>query len=661
MDHALSAIGEGRSRVVIENVQPTIDAGQFDIKRTPGEPIQITADVFADGHDVVRAQLLHHKQGESAWRVQPLEPLVNDAWRGRFVLSEVGRHEFVIRGWVDPFGTWHRDFKKRLAAGQDVKVDLQIGARLIGEAAARAAASESDAADQDAHRLRHWHDVLASGEDVAAYEAAAAELDELTARYPDLRFATVTAPFGVVVDCELARFSSWYELFPRSTSGDSQRHGTFREAIGWLPRIAEMGFDVIYLPPIHPIGDQFRKGKNNRVEAEPGDVGSPWAIGAAEGGHQAIHPQLGTLDDFHALLAEARARGIDLALDIAFQCSPDHPYVKEHPEWFRHRPDGTIQYAENPPKKYQDIYPFDFETSDWQALWRELTEVFLYWCEQGVRIFRVDNPHTKALPFWEFCIAEVKARFPETIFLSEAFTRPKIMYRLAKLGFTQSYTYFTWRNTKQDFTEYLTELTQTPVREFFRPSFWPNTPDILPEHLQTGSRAAFVARLILAGTLSSNYGIYGPAFENMEHLPREAGSEEYLDSEKYEIRAWDFSKPENLGSVIGLVNRIRRENPALQYTAGLVFHPTDNDQLLCFSKSVPDGGNRLVVVVNLNFQGEEHGFIELKLEELGLSIDRPYQLHDLLNDETFHWQGDRNFVKLDPAIWPAHIFRVAQA
>ncbi len=422
-----------------------------------------------------------------------------------------------------------------------------------------------------------------------------------------------------------------------------------------------MGFDVLYLPPIHPIGRTYRKGKNNRTEATPQDVGSPWAIGAEEGGHKAIHPELGTLDDLHALVAAAQERDIDVALDIAFQCSPDHPYVSEHPEWFRKRPDGTIQYAENPPKKYQDIYPFDFETSDWQALWRELTDVFLYWCEQGIRVFRVDNPHTKAFSFWEFCIREVKRHYPEAIFLSEAFTRPHVMYRLAKLGFTQSYTYFTWRNTKAEFTEYFEELAQTEVAEFFRPNLWPNTPDILPEHLQVGGRPAFVARLVLAGTLSGNYGIYGPTFETMQHLPREAGSEEYLDSEKYQVRTWHFDDPEDLAGMIKTVNLARRENPALQSNANLVFHPTDNDRILCYSKRTDDGSNVIVTVVNLNFHGMEQGFVDLRLNDLGLAGDRPYQLHDLLSDKMFTWTGGRNYVQLVPENMPAHIFRVAQA
>jgi starch synthase (maltosyl-transferring) len=420
-----------------------------------------------------------------------------------------------------------------------------------------------------------------------------------------------------------------------------------------------MGFDVVYLPPIHPVGTNFRKGKNNATSASAADVGSPWAIGSPEGGHTAIHPQLGTLADLQALVADAAARGIDVALDIAFQCSPDHPYVSEHPEWFRRRPDGTIQYAENPPKKYQDIYPFDFETTAWQSLWRELTEVVLFWCEQGIRIFRVDNPHTKPFAFWEFLIGQVKAKYPEAIFLAEAFTRPKIMYRLAKLGFTQSYTYFTWRNTKAELTEYFTELALSDVREFFRPNLWPNTPDILPEHLQTGGRAAFVGRLVLAATLGANYGIYGPAFENLEHEPREPGSEEYLNSEKYEVKAWDFSRPQNISTVIAQVNRARRENPALQRDAGLAFHPTDNEQLLCYSKRSEDGANRVLVVVNLNFHGAERGTLDLRLAELGLSPDRPFEVQDLLQAKKFTWQGARNFVELDPQHSPTHVFRIS--
>ncbi len=655
MDQPSLSARDGRRRVAIENVQPAVDCGRYAAKRTLGETVVVTADVFADGHDIVQAQVLSRQQGTERWHATPMVPLGNDRWQGEFTVKELGRYEFTVRGWVDAFETWHRDLKKRIDAGQDIAVDLRIGAQLLGQCASRAAG-------EDAGRLQHWQSVLAGGGGVAGYEAAAHELAEITARYPDLQFSTTCDTlFPVVVDRERARFSTWYELFPRSTTGDEHRHGTFRDCIAWLPRLAEMAFDVLYLPPIHPIGSTFRKGKNNSTEAGPEDVGSPWAIGSPEGGHKAIHPQLGTLDDLHSLIAASQEHGIDIALDIAFQCSPDHPYVQEHPEWFRQRPDGTIQYAENPPKKYQDIYPFDFETSDWQAMWRELTDVFLYWCRQGVRIFRVDNPHTKAFPFWEYCIGEVKSHYPEAIFLAEAFTRPKVMYRLAKLGFTQSYTYFTWRNHKAEFIEYFTELTQTPVREYFRPNLWPNTPDILPGHLQTDNRAAYIARLVLAGTLSGNYGIYGPAFETMQHLPRERGSEEYLDSEKYQIRAWDFHQTDKLTSVIATVNHARRRNPALQTNSSLAFHPTDNDRLICYTKQSDDRSDLVLVVVNLNFHQTEQGFVELPLAELGLAGDRPYQLHDLLTDQTFHWQGSRNFVQLNPYEMPAHILRVAQA
>jgi len=421
-----------------------------------------------------------------------------------------------------------------------------------------------------------------------------------------------------------------------------------------------MGFDVVYLPPIHPIGQQFRKGKNNATTTLPGEPGSPWAIGSAAGGHKAIHPELGTLDDFRALIAAAREYDIDIAIDIAFQSSPDHPYVKQHPEWFRHRPDGTVQYAENPPKKYQDIYPFDFETPAWESLWRELTDVVLHWCGQGVKIFRVDNPHTKAFAFWECLIGEVKSQYPEVIFLSEAFTRPKIMYRLAKLGFTQSYTYFTWRNSKQEFIEYLTELTQTKVQEYFRPNFWPNTPDILPPHIQTGSRAASIARVVLAATLSSNYGLYGPTFELLETTPREEGSEEYLNSEKYEIRQWDLDQPHSLRGVISLVNRARREHPALQHNRNLRFHEIDNDQLLCYSKQSPDRTDTVLCVVNLDFHAPQHGWLRLPLGELGLDPHRPVDVVDLLDGSTFRWTEERNFVALDPRERPAHVFHVRQ-
>ncbi len=473
---------EGHRRVVIEGVEPLIDGGRFPIKRVVGESVTVEADVFADGHDRVETRLLFRAEAEVDWTEVPMESLGNDRWRGEFTVKEMGRYRYTIEGWISRFGTWRADLTKRLEAGQDVGVDLLIGADLIEEAASRAPASE-------ARRLRGWAGGLRKPADAA--ERAGMALDEelgaIAVAYSGRGRATrYDLEAAVVVDRLRARYSTWYEVFPRSCAAEPGRHGTFRDCEEWLPYIAGMGFDVLYLPPIHPIGRSFRKGRNNSVTAEPADVGSPWAIGADEGGHTAIHPDLGTLEDFRHLIARAREAGLEIALDIAFQCSPDHPWVREHPEWFRRRPDGTIQYAENPPKKYQDIYPLDFETQAWRELWQALRDVMVYWIEQGVRILRVDNPHTKALPFWEWALNDIKAGYPDVLFLSEAFTRPRVMHRLAKLGFSQSYTYFTWRNTKAELAEYFTELTRTAAREYFRPNLWPNTPDILPEFLQVG-------------------------------------------------------------------------------------------------------------------------------------------------------------------------------
>jgi starch synthase (maltosyl-transferring) len=455
-----------------------------------------------------------------------------------------------------------------------------------------------------------------------------------------------------VVDPVKARFSSWYELFPRSL-------GTFRDVIAHLPYVAELGFDVLYLPPIHPIGATARKGKNNAVAAAPGDVGSPWAIGAREGGHKAIHPELGNFDDFALLVEKANELNISIALDIAFQCSPDHPYVKAHPKWFRRRPDGTVQYAENPPKKYQDIYPFDFESEEWPELFDELKSVFEFWISKGVKIFRVDNPHTKPFALWEYVIPGIKASHPEVIFLSEAFTRPRIMHRLAKVGFSQSYTYFTWRNTKQELTEYLTELASEDEREYFRPNLWPNTPDILHATLQQGGRAAFIARLVLAATAGASYGIYGPAFELMEHVPREPGSEEYLNSEKYEIKRWDVDRADSLRTLIARLNRIRKENPALQSDWSLKFHGIDNDRLICFSKK--EGDNLVLVIVSLDPRYVQSGWTSLDLDELGLSSDQSFQVDDLLGGGQYAWRGARNYVELNPHALPAHVLRIRAA
>ncbi|MCI0693081.1 alpha-1,4-glucan--maltose-1-phosphate maltosyltransferase [candidate division KSB1 bacterium] len=646
-------LNNGRNRVIIENVKPEIDAGRFPSKRAVGEKVVVLADVFADGHDAVFAQLLYKKQTDGGWKEIPMKFLENDRWQGEFTVKELGIYFYTIEGWVDHFLTWRKDIKKKFDADQNIKVDLLSGVELVEAAANRAKGEDANALSEFAETIKNEKDFAAAVE-----VALSRGLLALVEKYPDKRFATrYDKELAVVVDREKARFSAWYERFPRSCSPKPGKHGTFKDCEAILPEIARMGFDVFYLPPIHPIGKINRKGKNNSPATKPDDVGSPWAIGSDEGGHKAIHPQLGTLEDFQRLVKKAQDHGVEIAMDLAYQCAPDHPYVKEHPEWFKKRPDGTIQYAENPPKKYQDIFPINFESEDWEALWQELKSVVEFWIGHGVRIFRVDNPHTKAFPFWKWMIGEIKRDYPETIFLSEAFTRPKVMYRLAKLGFTQSYTYFTWRNTKKEFTDYLTELTQTEVSEFFRPNFWPNTPDILPEHLQFGGRPAFMLRLVLAATLSSNYGIYGPAFELCvsEALP---GKEEYLNSEKFELKNWDWNQEGNLRDFIARVNKIRKENPALHATQNLKFYEVDNDHLLFYGKATEDLSNIILVVVNLEPFRAHSGWLKVPIGEFGIDFKQAYLVHDLLSDDKYFWQGELNYVELNPQILPAQIFRL---
>ncbi len=581
-------------RVIIERVQPQIDGGRFPIKRTPGESVSITADIFADGHDTLAGVLKYRfvpsgrppaGPAPRTWQEIALTPLGNDAWSASFVVSELGEYEYVLEAWVE------------------------------GESADRSHATVSE---------------------------------------PVLR---------VTVDPERARFSAWYEMFPRSCTPDPARGGTLRDAEARLPAIAAMGFDVLYLPPVHPIGRTHRKGRNNALTAAPGDPGSPWAIGAPEGGHTAVDPGLGTLDDFNRFVQAAERHGMVVALDIALQASPDHPWVKEHPHWFRHRPDGSIQCAENPPKKYEDIYPFDFESRDWPALWDALRDVFLFWLSHGVRIFRVDNPHTKPFRFWEWVIGDVRRRHPDAIFLAEAFTRPAPMRHLAKAGFNQSYTYFTWRNSGGELREYLTELTRTELQQYMRPNFFANTPDILHEYLQTGGRPAFEVRLILAATLSATYGIYS-GFELCENTPVRHGSEEYLHSEKYELRPRDWHQAGNLNELIARVNAIRRAHPALQFNDSLQFHDTDNPALLFFSKSVPSHlrtpapshhSNRIFVVANTDPHFLQHGHVRVPTGELGLGAGQSYVVEDLLDDATYVWRGDWNYVRLEPSERMAHI------
>jgi len=644
MEHPMR---EARCRVVIEHVDPEVDAGRFPIKRTAGERVVVEADVFAEGHDELACVLLHRRAGETEWQEAPMRPLVNDRWRGEFNVGEPGGHVYTLEGWVDHFHTWVRDLVRRMEAGQDVTVELQIGAVLVTGAAGRAAGA-------DAARLRE-HAAALTGP-TGGHRALSLELAELMARYPDRCFATrYERELQVLVDRERARFGAWYEMFPRSAARVRGRHGTFKDVEARLPYVAGMGFDVLYLPPIHPIGRTHRKGRNNSVKCEKGDVGSPWAIGGPEGGHKSIHPDLGTLEDFRHLVVAAKRHGLEIAMDVAFQASPDHPYVREHPEWFKHRPDGSIQYAENPPKKYEDIYPFDFETENWRELWQELLSIVLFWAGHGVRIFRVDNPHTKPFAFWEWLIAEVRRAHPEVIFLSEAFTRPKVMYRLAKVGLSQSYTYFAWRNTAYELYQYFSELSQQAIREFFRPNLWPNTPDILTEYLQTGGRPAFQARLILAATLGASYGIYGPPLEALEGRARESGSEEYLDSEKYQLRDW---KPDDgMHELITIVNRIRRDNPALQTDRGLRFHLAENEQLLAYSKSTPDNSNVVLTVVNVDPHHVQRGMVNLPLDELGIDSERPYQAHELISGARYFWSGPRNYVEINPLAMPAQVFR----
>ncbi len=641
-------------KVIIESVRPEVDCGRFAIKRTIGDRVVVTADIFADGHDVLYAVLRHRPDSQSEWQEVPMEALVNDQWQAEFRVEAEGRHFFTLQAWPDRFLSWSRDIVKKLDAKQDLSVDILVGVQLIETAAQRASRKDRGFLATCAEEIKRLAVRDMPG---AVNMAISPDLRALMIQTADRRRATTYGrELVVVVDRERARFSAWYEMFPRSSSPRAGKPGTLRDCTNRLDYVAGMGFNVLYLPPIHPIGRVNRKGKNNAERAAPDDVGSPWAIGSREGGHKAIDPQLGTLEDFKRLVSRAQGLGMEVALDLAYQCAPDHPYVKEHKDWFRIRPDGSVQYAENPPKKYQDIFPIDFETDQTQALWEELRSIVLYWIEQGVRIFRVDNPHTKPFHFWEWLISDIKSRFPDVLFLAEAFTRPKLMYELAKMGFTQSYTYFAWRNTKLELTQYFQELTQTEVREFFRPNLWPNTPDILTDVFQRGGLPVFGQRLVLAATLGANYGIYGPAFELGENRAVAAGSEEYLESEKYQIRAWDLQSPTSLAKLIAQVNQIRRENLALHGDLSLRFHPSDNDQIIIYSKMTDDLLNIIVTVVNLDPYRVQAAWVDLPLDTFHLDPRQPYQMHDLLTDTRYVWRGPRNYVELNPQRLPAHIF-----
>jgi starch synthase (maltosyl-transferring) len=641
------------SRVAIANVEPDVDGGRYAVKRVVGDEVEVAATIFAEGHHHLGARLRVRRCGDAGWREVPMVSRPNDRWEATFVPDALGAWEFTIEGWVDDFASWRWGLGRKLDAGQDVAIELVEGATLVRAAAERADGADAAWLGERARRL--------AGEGAARDRGRLAlepELAARMARHPDRSVVTILDHVvRLEAERERAAFGAWYECFPRSCAAEPGRPGTLRDLTARLPYVAGMGFDVLYLPPIHPIGVTHRKGRNNALDPSPGDPGSPWAIGAREGGHTAVHPALGTLADFDALVAAARRVGLEIALDVAFQCSPDHPYVTAHPEWFRTRPDGSIQYAENPPKRYQDIYPFDFEGAAWRELWTELRDVVLFWVRHGVTIFRVDNPHTKPFAFWEWMIAEVRQEHPEVFFLAEAFTRPAVMRHLAKIGFSQSYTYFTWRNTKAELTTYLTELTQGPVREYMRGNLFANTPDILHAYLQTGGPPAFKVRFVLAATLGGSYGIYGPPFELCVGAAM-SGTEEYLDSEKYEVRHWNLDAPESLQDLVARVNAIRRENAAFRHDCRLRFLPVDDEQLLAYAKSTPDLSNVIVVVVNLDPHHPHAGHLELPLAEFGIDATEAYQMDDLLGGAHYFWHGPRGYVALDPHTLPAHVFRV---
>ncbi len=659
----MPAIPEQFTTVNIENISPLINGGRYAIKRTPGEELVVEADIYKDGHDSLAAVLKWRKEGEKVWNETPMREVENKRWRGSCVFYENAMHEYTIEAWPENFFTWRIEYNKKIEGGvEELRSEKLEGAGFVERAAGRAHFAEDRKL-----LLDYAESIRSGGNDEVLRVIEKPELLSLMRAWPNRNLSTVYSPvLKVFVDREKARFGAWYEFFPRSAEGRGDRGSTFRDCLPRIDDARAMGFDVIYFPPIHPIGETNRKGKNNSVKSQPGDPGVPYAIGNHQqgvngGGHFDVAPELGTLEDFDWLVGEIQQRGMELALDFAINCSPDHPYIKEHPSWFYYRPDGTMKYAENPPKKYEDVHPINFNSEDWQAIWTEMRDIFLFWARHGVRIFRVDNPHTKPVSFWEWCIAEVRQKFPDVIFLSEAFTHPKMMKLLAKVGFSQSYTYFTWRNTKQELTEYLTELTQDEMAEYFRGNFFTNTPDINPVYLQEGGRPAFLVRAVLATTLTSSYGIYS-GFELCESSPTKPGKEEYLDSEKYQFKERDWDAPGNIKEFITTLNRIRKENRALHYYRNLRFLNSNNDNILAYCKVTDAQDNIIVVAVNLSPRAKAGAMVEVPVRQIGLSPWESYQMHDLLTDEKWIWQGQHNYVELDPAHPEeprvAHVFRL---
>jgi starch synthase (maltosyl-transferring) len=644
--------------VIIQNITPQLDHGRYAVKRTVGDDLIVEADIFKEGHDVVSAVLKWRRRGETTWQETPMVPGLNDRWSGVFPATEIGAWEYTIEAWGDAFRSWQEEIRKKFQGGlRDLQSEALEGAALIDQAALRAGRSA------DAKKLKASAASLREADAETLRDLSADPLlTALMASWPDRSLATESTPALLLwVDREQAAFAAWYEFFPRSAEGKPDCGSTFRDCLGRVDDARAMGFDVIYFPPIHPIGETNRKGRNNSLRSEPGEPGVPYAIGNHRqgvngGGHKDVAPELGSLEDFSWLIGEIRARGMEVAIDFAINCSPDHPYVTAHPEWFFKRPDGTIKYAENPPKKYEDVYPLNFHNANWPALWTEMREVIAFWCRLGVRTFRVDNPHTKPVSFWEWLIAGIREEFPDAIFLSEAFTRPKMMQVLAKAGFTQSYTYFTWRNTKHELIEYLTELTQSEMKDYFRANFFANTPDILPEYLQQNGRPGFLIRAALAATLSPVYGIYS-GFELCENTPI-LGKEEYLDSEKYQFKGRDWNAPDNIKDFLTRLNTIRRENRALRGYANLRFHPAENDAIVFFSKTTPARDNLLLIAITVDARYPQTAFVHVPLAELGLGESETYQVEDLLSGERYQWTGSRNFISLNPHNRPAQIFRV---
>ncbi|MBA2273786.1 MAG: alpha-1,4-glucan--maltose-1-phosphate maltosyltransferase [Actinobacteria bacterium] len=645
---------EGGARVVITNVRPRLECGRYRVKAIEGDLLDVTADIVRDGPDLLQASL-RYGSPSGEWADAPMSHLGNDGWMGRFRPETPGIWHYTVQAWTDHFATWRRDLGKRVDAGQTVDLELQEGALLLEKRLVLVPKEERRVIQAAIEVLRAPG--KSDGWDAPRVTAAVDEsVAAIMAGHPDRTEAATFEPvLGLNVERVRARFGAWYEFFPRST-GTSTEHGTFATAAEHLTAIAGMGFDVVYLPPIHPIGRTHRKGKNNALEAGPDDVGSPWAIGSEEGGHTDVDPKLGTIEDFDLFVERAGQEGLEVALDFAIQCSPDHPWATEHPEWFHHRPDGTIKYAENTPKKYQDIYPINFSTEDADGLWNELKRVLEFWISHGVEIFRVDNPHTKSFAFWEWVIDEIRAEHPNVIFLAEAFTRPKVMGMLAKLGFSQSYTYFTWRNTKYELVEYLNELVHTDMALYFRPNFFTNTQDILHEYLQHGGAPAFKIRLVLAALLSPSYGIYS-GFELFERVPLHEGSEEYLHSEKYELRPRDLGGPDTLIPYIKLVNEVRRQLAAAARLTNLRWHDVDNEAVVAWSKTAPEEQS-LLVVLNLNPFGREEATLHLDLDALGADVEQPFEVYDVVKDTTYTWSGHSQYVALDSPDEPAHIFLV---